>query len=273
MLQRIIPSSGEKLPVIGLGTWQTFDKTNNQAYPVLKQVLGELHSGGGRMIDSSPMYGQSEKVIGEITSDLSYQDDFFYATKVWTTGRQQGIDQMENSLRLMKRKSIDLMQVHNLLDVKSHLPELKRWKETGRTRYIGFTHYTDAYHEALIEIMKAEKPDFVQFNYSIFSRNAEEMLLPVAAELGIATIINRPFGEGNHFNRVKEKPIPGWALETGIKTWPDYFLKYIISHPAVTCVIPATANPAHAAGNVLAGSGYLPDIEMRKRMADHADSL
>ncbi|HSQ44826.1 MAG TPA: aldo/keto reductase [Ginsengibacter sp.] len=272
MIKRIIPTSGEELPVIGLGTWKSFDVSIDK-YAELKNVLNELHIVGGRLIDSSPMYGKSEQVIGDITTGIDAVDDFFYATKVWTTGLQEGIRQMENSMAKMKRKKMDLIQIHNLVDWKTHLPQLRRWKEEGKIRYIGITHYTDAYHEELERIMKAEKPDFVQFNYSIMARNAEKRLLDAAASLGIATLINRPFGEGSLFTTVRHKPLPPWATEYNMKNWSTYFLKYIIAQPAVTCIIPATANPQHAHDNVMAATGNLPDNMTKKKMVDYLRDL
>lgn len=272
MIKRILPTSGEELPVIGLGTWKSFDVSIDK-YPELKNVLNELHIGGARLVDSSPMYGKSEQVIGDITAGIDAIDDFFYATKVWTTGLQEGIRQMETSMTKMKRKKMDLIQIHNLIDWRTHLPQLRRWKEEGKIRYIGITHYTDACHEELERIMKAEKPDFVQFNYSIMARNAERRLLDAAASLGIATLINRPFGEGSLFAKVKNKPLPTWAAEYNMKNWSTYFLKYIIAHPAVTCIIPATANPQHAHDNVMAATGNLPGIEIKKKMVDYIRDL
>ena len=268
MIIRKIPSSGEELPVVGIGTWKSFDVGQDQ-YPALEKVLLELHHGGGRLIDSSPMYGKSEAVIGAITAPLETIHDFFYATKVWTTGKEEGIHQMETSMKKMGRRTMDLIQVHNLTDWKTHMPQLRRWKEEGVIRYIGITHYTDASHEMLEEIMIGERPDFVQFNYSIESRNAEKRLLDAASDLGIATLINRPFGTGDLFDKVKGKALPGWSLENGMETWSEYFLKYIISHPAVTCVIPATGNPEHENQNVKAGIGKLPGKEIRKMMVDY----
>lgn len=268
----MIPSTGEELPVIGIGTWQSFDATADQ-YPVLKNVLHELHAGGGRLIDSSPMYRKSEQVIGDITSMMDTTNDFFYATKVWTTGLEEGIAQMKTSIAKMKRKTMDLMQIHNLTDWQTHLPQLRRWKEEGKIRYIGITHYTDYSHSQLERIMKAEKPDFVQFNYSIESRNAERRLLDAAASLGVATIINRPFGEGKLFGKVKGKALPPWAHENDIGSWSNYFLKYIIAHPAVTCVIPATANPQHAHDNVMSATGKLPAPGLKKKMLDYLNGL
>jgi diketogulonate reductase-like aldo/keto reductase len=260
------------LPVIGLGTWKVFDVAADK-YPVLKDVLTQLHQVGARLIDSSPMYGRSEEVIGNITSDMQTANDFFYATKVWTTGLNEGIRQMEASMRKMKRKIIDLIQVHNLVDWKTHLYQLRRWKDEGKIRYLGITHYTDEYHDELVRIIKAERPDFVQFNYSITARKAEKNLLDIASSLGVATLINRPFGEGCLFSKVEGKPLPPWAPEYNIATWSAYFLKYIIAHPAVTCVIPATANVQHARDNITAAMGELLNDKIRKKMANYLDDL
>jgi diketogulonate reductase-like aldo/keto reductase len=273
MITRQIPSSGESLPVIGLGTWQTFDVDNHSTYPTLRAVLETLHGGGGTLIDSSPMYGQSEQVIGDITSTMPTRNNFFYATKVWTTGGQQGIRQMEASMHKMKRDTIDLMQIHNLVDWKTHLPVLRQWKQSGRIRYIGITHYTDSSHDQLEQIIRQEKIDFVQFNYSILSRHAEKRLLPAAADNGVATIINRPLGEGALFRKIAGKPLPSWSKTIDTDSWAGFFLKFIVSHPAVTCIIPATASPAHATENVAAGTGALPDTALRNKMAEYIAGL
>ncbi|MEO6670159.1 MAG: aldo/keto reductase [Ferruginibacter sp.] len=273
MIKRTIPSTGEELPVIGMGTWQTFDVPNENAYPVLKSIVQGLHTAGGSLIDSSPMYGNSEKVVGDICSGLGGGSDFFYATKVWTTGRQQGIDQMEASMNKLKRTKIELMQIHNLVDFKTQLATLREWKNSGKIKYIGITHYTDDMHGELENIMRKEPVDFVQFNYSIQSAHAEKRLLPAAADLGVATLINRPFGVGKLFSLVRGKPLPAWVDEMNIKTWAAYFLKYIIAHPAVTCVIPATGDMKHAVDNFEAGDGKLPDVEMRKKMFDYFNNL
>ncbi|MGC4100844.1 aldo/keto reductase [Ferruginibacter sp.] len=272
MITRTIPSSGEPLPLIGIGTWQTFD-TGSAAYATLTAVLSTMRQAGATLIDSSPMYGRAEKVIGDITAAMPAQHEFFYATKVWTTGLKEGIAQMESSMQKMQRTTMDLVQVHNLLDLKTHLPQLRRWKETGKIRYTGITHYTDASHEELEKVLIKEKPDFVQFNYSITARNAEKRLLDAAAAAGVATIINRPFGEGKLFNAVKGKALPPWAAAAGIESWAAFFLKYIIAHPAVTCVIPATGNPVHVVDNLKAGEGSLPDMKMKKMMIDYIQSL
>ncbi len=273
MLKRTIPSSGEQLPVIGLGTWQTFDVADSSQYPDLSNVLYEMHAAGGALIDSSPMYGRSEAVIGDISGSINIKDEFFYATKVWTSGRERGIRQMKDSMQKMKRKTIDLMQIHNLLDWQTHLPVLREWKESGIIKYIGITHYKDDMHTELESIITKEKIDFVQFNYSIDSRHAEERLLKSAAEFGVATIINRPFGVSKLFNKVKGKELPTWAIEVGILNWSNFFLKFILAHPAVTCVIPATSNPLHAKDNFTAGNGDLPNEGMRNKMVKFIEGL
>ncbi|WP_138990782.1 aldo/keto reductase [Larkinella sp. C7] len=267
MLNRLIPSSNEKLPVVGIGTWQTFDVSGTAEQEPLLQALKAVHQAGGKLIDSSPMYGRSEEVVGKLTADSGIQNQFFYATKVWTRGREAGIRQMDESMQKMKRSSMDLMQIHNLVDWKTHLETLKAWKASGKIRYIGITHYTDSMHDELAEIIRKVPIDFVQFNYSILSRNAEKKLLPVARDKGVATIINQPFAEGRLFSLVKGKALPAWATENEINSWAQFFLKFIVSNPAVTCVIPGTSNPRHAADNMLAGHGRQPDAALREKMA------
>lgn len=273
MIKRSIPSSGELLPAIGLGTWQTFDVSDPSSRPDLAKVLEQMHHSGATLIDSSPMYGRSEQVIGELCAATTSQNEFFYATKVWTTGRESGIRQMEDSFKRMRRTSMDLMQIHNLTDWKTYLSVLREWKERGKIRYIGITHYTDSMHVELEKVFNQEKIDFVQFNYSIFDHHAEKRLLDAAAAKGIATLINRPFGEGRIFQRVKGKNLPAWAQAEDIHNWSDFFLKYILSHPAVTCIIPATANPQHAAANFNSASGKLPDQRLREKMAAYFDAI
>ncbi len=267
MLNRTIPSSNEKLPVVGIGTWQTFDVSGTAEQEPLLQALKAVYQAGGKLIDSSPMYGRSEEVVGILTAESGIQNQFFYATKVWTRGREAGIWQMDESMQKMKRSSMDLMQIHNLIDWKTHLETLKAWKAAKKIRYIGITHYTDSMHDELAEIIAKFPIDFVQFNYSILSRNAEKKLLPVARDKGVATIINQPFAEGRLFSLVKGKELPAWAAENEINSWAQFFLKFIISHPAVTCVIPGTSNPRHAADNMLAGHGRQPDTALREKMA------
>lgn len=274
MLTRLIPSTGEKLPVIGLGSWQQFDvgSSSNERNP-LKEVLKSMHEAGGKVIDASPMYGRSEQVIGDLTEEIKLNDQFFFATKVWTTGKQSGIDQMNDSFRKMKRKTMDLMQVHNLQDWQTHLKTLKDWKSEGKVRYIGVTHYTDSAHAQLEQIVKSKAVDFVQFNYSIRSRNAEKSLLNAAKDNGVAVIINEPFDQGALFRSVKGKELPDWAADYEIHSWAQYFLKYILSNTAVTCVIPGTSDVKHLVDNMGAGLGKLPDENGRKKMAAWITSI
>ena len=270
MLTRKIPASGEDLPVVGLGTWQTFDVGSSESErKTLKEVLTLMKEKGGKVIDSSPMYGSSEKVVGDLTTELVIQNYFFYATKVWISGKEQGINQMNESFRKMNRDKMDLMQIHNLVDWKTHLKTLRDWKEQGKIRYLGITHYTESAYDNLEEIMKKEKPDFVQFNYSIDSQEAERRLLPAAKDLGIAVLINRPYGGGSLFSRVKGKEIPEWAKEFDINSWGQFFLKFILSNEAVTCVIPGTSKPKHLVDNMMAGYGALPDKKTAGRMAEY----
>jgi diketogulonate reductase-like aldo/keto reductase len=273
MLQRPIPSTNEMLPVIGLGTWQVFDVSPRDEHPELLEVLNVMHREGGALIDSSPMYNQAEEVIGKLTQASNIADKFFYATKVWTQGRKEGIKQMEDSFRKMRRETVELMQIHNLVDWKIHLETLREWKLQGKIKYIGITHYTDAMHAELENIISSVPLDFVQFNYSVTARAAEKRLLPAAAHHGVATLINRPLGEGALIRKVQGKPLPEWAKEFDIHTWGQFFLKYIVTHPAVTCVIPATSKPEHAKANMLAGHGRMPDETTRKKMAALADSF
>jgi diketogulonate reductase-like aldo/keto reductase len=231
-----------------------------------------MKSAGAKLIDSSPMYGRSEEIVGSLTSK-TVDIQFFYATKIWTHGREEGIRQMESSFQKFRQPVIDLMQIHNLVDWKTHLHTLRKWKEKGSIRYIGVTHYTDSMRDELVKIIKAEKIDFVQFNYSIDDRHAEKELLPVVQERGVATLINRPFGEGRLFSKVKAKILPTWAKEYKIETWSQFFLKFIVSHPVVTCVIPATSNPQHAEDNMKAGLEPLPDESTRRKMIELIESF
>jgi aryl-alcohol dehydrogenase-like predicted oxidoreductase len=274
MLMRPIPSSGEKLPVIGLGTWRTFDvdlTSDNRRQ--LGDVLSLFMKLGGRVIDTSPMYGRAEDVIGDLTTALGIRDKLFLATKVWTRGKENGIRSMERSMVRLRTKQIDLMQVHNLVDVQTHLATLRQWKEQGRIRYIGITHYEAGAFREVEEIMRSEKLDFVQINYSIMEREAEERILPLAQERGIAVIVNRPFGGGDLFNRVRSKSLPEWSAEFDCRSWAQFFLKWISANPAVTCAIPATDKARHLEDNMQAGIGRLPDPSMRQRMVESAGSL
>ena len=274
MAARPIPASGEMLPVVGLGTYQSFDVGSGAAErdPV-KEVLRLFAQQGGKLVDSSPMYGPSESVVGDLAAELGISGALFMATKVWTSGREAGIRQMEESLRRMKVERMDLMQIHNLLDWKTHLGTLQQWKAAGRIRYIGITHYHSGAYAELERLMKTKDFDFVQFNYSIAEREAEDRILPLAHELGIAVIVNRPFAQASLFSRVKGKDVPAWAAEFDCRSWAQFFLKYILAHPAVTCVIPATGKPQHLVDNMMAGVGCFPDAAMRQRMVKFMDKL
>jgi diketogulonate reductase-like aldo/keto reductase len=274
MQTRPIPASGEALPVIGLGTWQTFDVAGDAAARApLKEVLQALYEAGGRVVDSSPMYGASESVVGELCAELGLCGPLFMATKVWTHGKDEGASQMRRSIERMRAGRMDLLQVHNLVDLEAHTKTLLAWKAEKRVRYIGVTHYTAAAHAALVDAMKTKRYDFAQVNYSLDEREAEDTVLPAARELGVATLINRPFATGGMFQRTRGKPLPPWAAELGIASWAQYALKWIVSHPAVTCVIPGTGKPAHMRDNALAGVGAMPDAALRARMSQHYDSL
>ena len=274
MLTRAIPSSGEAMPVIGLGTWQAFDIGDDPAEnQQRREVLEILFAAGGRMIDSSPMYGRAEEVTGRLLAALAAREKAFLATKVWTSGETAGIAQMQASAEKMQTKTIDLMQIHNLVDWQTHLRTLRAWKEKGTFRSIGITHYTVSAFDALMAIMRQEKIDFVQLPYSLAVRAAEAKLLPLALEKGIAVIPNRPFDGANMFAKVKGRPIPTWAAEIDAKSHGQIFLKYLIGHPAVTCVIPGTARPDHMRDNVAAGFGRLPDEGMRQRIAQWYDAV
>ena len=271
MIERAILSSSEKLPVIGLGTWRQFDVgSDNDERNSLIDVLNLLNENGGKVIDSSPMYNRSEGVVGDLLKSKPYKDSFFYATKVWTSGLNSGIDQMNQSFKLMNRTTMDLMQIHNLLDWKIHIKTLKDWKSEGKIRYIGITHYTDSAHADLENVIKSESEiDFVQVNYNILNRNAESSLLKTAKDHNVSVIINRPYEGGDLFRRVKGKPLPSFVEPYDIKSWGQYFLKYIISNPAVTCVIPGTSSPKHMTDNLQAGFGNLPNEKDRIKMIDY----
>jgi diketogulonate reductase-like aldo/keto reductase len=270
MLARTIPSTGERLPLIGVGTWQTFDVgAGAAARAPLREVLRLLGKG---VVDSSPMYGAAESVVGDLVAELGIRDKLFIATKVWTSGREAGIRQMETSFERLRVERMDLMQVHNLADVAVHTNTLQEMKKRGRVRYIGITHYTASAYPEVERLLKTRQYDFVQINYSLGERDADRKILPLASDLGVAVIANRPFFEGALFRQVKGKPLPPWAAELGVQSWAQYFLKWIVSHPAVTCAIPGTGKPEHMKDNLGAGSGPLPDEKTRKRMAEYFDA-
>lgn len=273
MLTRKIPASGEDIGVVGLGTWQVFDVEATPAeLAPRREVLDILFSAGGRMIDSSPMYGRSEAVVGTLLDEMQARDKAFLATKVWTSGEAAGIAQMRTSAERLRTRSIDLMQIHNLVDWKTHLKTLRAWKDQGTFRAIGITHYTTSALDELAAILRAEQIDVVQMAYALDVRAAEQRLLPVAQERGTAVIVNRPFSGGNLFAKAKGKPVPAWAADFDAASWGQVFLKYLIGHPAVTCVIPGTDKPTHMRDNVAAGMGRLPDAAQRQRLAQWWDA-
>jgi aryl-alcohol dehydrogenase-like predicted oxidoreductase len=273
-IQRVIPSSGEQLSVIGMGTSGTFDVGSApEARAGLAEVLKSFFDNGGTVIDTSPMYGKAEAVVGDLLKAMHYRGPLFAATKVWIDGKNPGIEQMQMSMRLMGVDVMDLMQIHNLRDWKTHLATLRQWKEQGKIRYIGITTSHGRSHNELEQLMRTETLDFVQFSYSLDDRTAEKRLLPLAADRGMATLINRPFERGDMFRKVKGKPLPEWSVEFDCRTWAQFFLKFILSHPAVICVIPATAKLSHMQDNMGAGFGRVPDASLREKMLEFYDSL
>ena len=273
-LRKPVPASGEPLPVIGMGTWQTFHVGSGETERApLRDVLRVFFDRGGTLIDSSPMYAEAEEVTGDLVADVGAHDRLFAATKVWTYGREEGIAQLERSFRRMRVQRMDLMQIHNLRDWPVHLPTLRQWKDEGRIRYLGITTSNPAQYEDFAQVMASENLDFVQLNYDIATRGAEEVLLPLAEERGMAVLVNRPFGGGNLFPKVRGRELPDWAQEFDCTSWAQFFLKFVVSHPAVTCAIPATSNPRHAVDNMGAGFGRLPDKATRERMAQHLANL
>jgi diketogulonate reductase-like aldo/keto reductase len=273
MLTKAIPATGEALPVIGLGTYDVFDVDSTpEAIAIRKDIVDKLVAAGGSLLDTSPMYNRSERVIGNVVEAGVNRDKLFLATKVWTDGQAAGARQMQSSADLMNTDVIDLMQVHNLRDTTVHMETVREWQEEGRIRYSGLTHYTAGAHASLVREMQEFKPQFIQINYSLGEREAENRVLPIAQEMGIAVLINRPYQAGRLFRAVSGRELPDFAKEFAA-SWGQFFLKFIISHPAVTCVIPATSKPHHMADNLGAGFGNMPDPTMRIRMADYFESL
>ena len=274
MRTRPIPVSHEPLPVVGLGTSRVFDHApQDEAYPRLARVLAALNEFGGTVVDTSPMYGRAETTLGEVAPESGVAGNLFWATKVWTDGKQAGIRQMQDSMDKMGVTKMDLIQVHNLVDWETHLDTLESWKESGRIRYTGITHYQASAFDSLARVMKARKPDFVQLNYSVFDRAAEENMLPLARDLGIAVLVNRPFLNGRAFQVTRGKDLPSIARDLQATSWAQLFLKYVIAHPAVTCVIPGTSKVSHMRDNAGAGIGPLPDKEQRKQLRALVEAL
>ena len=273
MLTRPIPGSSRTIPVIGLGTYEVFDiDGSGDELELRRQIVELLAENGGRLIDSSPMYDRSEKIVGQIVEAGSNRDDLFLATKVWIDGKSAGESQMRRSAGLMQAGTIDLMQVHNLRDIDVHMKTIRAWQEDGHIRYNGITHYTARAHRSLVRAMQDHKPQFIQINYSLGEREAEEHVLPLAQDLGIAVLINRPFMAGRVFPAVRDQALPVWATAFAA-SWGQFFLKFIVGHPAVTCVIPATSKPHHMIDNLGAGFGAMPDAATRRKMAAFWDSL
>ncbi|MEP7242528.1 MAG: aldo/keto reductase [Gammaproteobacteria bacterium] len=271
LITRKIPSTGEALPVIGLGTSGPFEVGNSPAARApLKEVLNGFFASGARLIDTSPMYSTAEAVLGDLMTP-SMQEHVFLATKVWTRGESEGVLQMQHSADAMKHPKLDLIQVHNLLDLDQHLKTLRAWKDQGRVRYIGITHYTVGAHADLIRIIQREKLDFVQLNYSAGTRNAAERLLPLAADRGVAVLVNRPFEDGKMFETVNGRPLPPWAADIDCTSWGQIFLKYVLANPTVTCVIPATGKLKHLQDNLNAGRGRLPDEKIRTQIVQELE--
>lgn len=267
MLTKPVPATDEPIPVIGLGTWEVFDVAGSrEEIATRKEIIDMLVERGGSLIDSSPMYNRSEKVVGDIINSSGNRDKLFLATKVWTDGKTRGESQMRRSAELMNAGVIDLMQVHNLRDTDVHMATIREWQEEGRVRYNGITHYTASAHGSLEQAMQTHKPQFIQINYSLGEREAERRVLPLAEDLGIAVLINRPYMTGRLFAAVRGRELPHWASEFA-ESWGQFFLKFIVSHPAVTCAIPATSKPHHMADNLGAGFGAMPDAAARQKMA------
>jgi len=271
-MKRAIPRTGETVCAVGLGTWQVFDVANDHAARAQAlETLKTFSALGGELIDSSPMYGSSETVTGDLAAELGLHKQLFIATKVWTQGREAGITQMRDSIRKLRsslKGPLDLMQVHNLVDTGTHFTTLRGWKKDGLVRYLGVTHYNAGAHAELEKAIRSADVDFMQVNYSIAEPQADQRLLAAAAESGVAVIINRPFAEGAMFRQVKGRALPGFAADLGCKSWAQLFLKWIIAHPAVTCVIPGTRSSTHVADNLGAATGVLPDASMRRRIAE-----
>ena len=265
---RVIPGTQDALPVVGFGTWQSLDVSTPADLSDVRETMKRFVGEGGRVVDSSPMYGRSESVVGQMSRSLALESTLFLATKVWTTGKSEGIRQMEESFTRINSRRMDLMQIHNLLDVETHIPTLRDWKATGKIRYWGITHYHSGAYSEVERIMKSAHPDFLQINYSLAEPESAKRLLPMAQDLGIAVIVNRPFGQGSLFQAVKGKQVPEWAADFDARSWAQVFLKWILANPAVTCAIPATRKPAYVVDNMGGGRGRLPNTEHCRQISE-----
>lgn len=270
---RTIPSSGERLPIVGLGTYRVFDIPAGRPREREREVLRRFHAAGGRVVDTSPMYGESERVLGELAAELGIADELFFATKVWARGEKEARAQVERSRQLLGTAVLDLGQVHNLVDLRHQLGLLTEYRAEGHVRHVGVTHYLSSRHPDLAELVANAPIDFIGTNYSLLEPAAEDRLLPAAIDHGVAVLINQPFETGSLFGWVREERLPDWAREWGIDSWAQYLLKFILGHPAVTCVLPATRDPAHLADNMLAAAGPFPDAPTRARMQAHFQAL
>lgn len=269
-----IPSSGEELPVIGLGTWQGFDIGNDpDDRAPRKEILNTLFDGGGAMVDSSPMYHRAEGVTGDLLEGMGAHNKAFIATKVWTAGRAEGIAEMNRSFALLKTDTIDLMQVHNLVDLNTQMKTMRTWKEEGRFRYLGVTHYAPGAIDKVLDAIRSHDLDFVQMMYSLDEPQAADQLLPLCQDKGVAFIANRPLGGSGRLRRLRNTPLPGWALEMGIDSWARFSLKFTVAHPGVTCAIPGTGNPQNMADNMGAGYGPIPDEKQQAEMLGYWRAL
>ena len=269
MQTRPVPSSGERLPVIGMGTADSFNVGDSPAErEPLREVMRRFFAGGAALIDTAPSYGSAEGVIGDLLAELNLRSRAFIATKIGTSGRAAGLEQFQRSLRLLRTDKVELLQVHNLVDWKTQLALINELKAQGKTRYSGVTHYTAGGHDELARVVREARPDFLQVNYSVISRGAESAVFPLAQELGVAVLINRAFEDGRLFARVKDKPLPPWAAEAGIESWAQAFLRFALSHPAVTVVIPATGKPDRQSDNLKAGQGPMLTAQQRQSLID-----
>ncbi|MBI2986783.1 MAG: aldo/keto reductase [Deltaproteobacteria bacterium] len=274
LIQRKIPSTGESLPIIGLGTARRYEAITTEAERApLRETLRRFKALGGRVIDSSPTYGVAERVVGDLVAELKIRDSLFIATKVSTRGREAGLEQLEQSFKRLQMQKIDLIAVHNLRDTQIQLGTLREWKQAGRIRYLGITTSSEKQYREFGQTMKAEALDFIQVDYALDNREADKRILPLAADRGMAVMINLPFGRGRLFNAVQGQKLPQWASDFDCKTWAQFFLKYIVSHPAVTCAVPGMAKAEYVADNLEAARGRLPDLAMRRRMESFIDGL
>ena len=274
IFKNTIPSSGVAIPAIGMGTWITFDvDMPDSGFIEHINILDHFFKAGGRMIDSSPMYGSAQKNLGITLPKSQGHQQLISATKIWIPGKDNGIQQMNMAAKLWGIPQFDLIYVHNLLDWESHLPTLHQWQQQGRLKYTGITTSHGRRHKAMSDLMRTQKLDFVQFTYNLHDRDAEKHLLPMAQDKGIAVVINRPFQAGGLFTRVGSAPLPDWAAEIECNSWSQFFLKFVISHPAVTCAIPATSQASHMQENMQALRGSLPDQKMREEMVRYYQSV